>query len=69
MAVLSNDDIAYAVQKRARQDAEYDDRLRRAVRRRDEDEIGKLIRKAVKKILGVVVDVTFDIIRLIMKWF
>lgn len=69
MASVGTDDIVYAVERRSRQDAAFRHQLDRAVRTRDEDEIERLIRKAVKKILNVVIDVTFDIIRVILKRF
>ncbi|MFI6289956.1 hypothetical protein ACIBEJ_00135 [Nonomuraea sp. NPDC050790] len=69
MATISDDDILYAVNQRSRQDSEYRRQLDKAIKRKDEDDIARLVRKAVKKILGIIVDVTFDIIeRILGRW-
>jgi hypothetical protein len=68
MTTMSNDDILYAVERRRKANADYRHDLDRAIRRRDEDEIERLIRKAVKKILNVIVDVGFDIIKIVLGW-
>ncbi|WP_157245117.1 hypothetical protein [Nonomuraea typhae] len=66
MPTISDEDILYAVSQRSRQDAEYRRQLDRAIKRKDEDDIARLVRKAVKKILGIIVDVTFDIIEILL---
>ncbi|MFI6502778.1 hypothetical protein [Nonomuraea typhae] len=66
MPTISDEDILYAVSQRSRQDSEYRRQLDRAIKRKDEDDIARLVRKAVKKILGIIVDVTFDIIEILL---
>jgi hypothetical protein len=56
------------VNQRSRQDAEYRRRLRTAIRHRDEEDVAELIREAVRKILGVVIDVAQDLVRVVLGW-
>ncbi|MBO3748713.1 hypothetical protein J5X84_21760 [Streptosporangiaceae bacterium NEAU-GS5] len=68
MAILGDEDILYAVNQRSRQDAEYRRQLRTAIRRRDEEDVAALIREAVRKILGVAVEVCSDLVRIVLGW-
>ncbi|WP_322760504.1 hypothetical protein [Frankia sp. Cr2] len=68
MTTLSDDDIIHAVKQRRKQNTEYRIQLDVAVQRKDEHEISRLIQKAVKKVLGIIVDVTFDIVREVWDW-
>jgi len=66
MAILGDEDILYAVNQRSRQDAEYRRQLRTAIRHRNEEDVAELIRDAVLRILGVVIDVAADLVRLVL---
>jgi hypothetical protein len=68
VATLSTDDIRTAVDHRRRQDAAYRHSLDIAVARRDESEIERLVKRAVKDIFGILVDLTFDVVREIGSW-
>jgi hypothetical protein len=68
MAILGDEDILYAVTQRSRQDAEYRRQLRAAIRHRDEEDVAELIREAVRKILGVAIEVAQEIVRIVLGW-
>jgi hypothetical protein len=68
MTMISDDDIMYAVESRRQQDAGYRRQLDYAVERRDDSAIERLIEDAVMRILGIVVRLTFDIVREVWRW-
>ncbi|GLW07826.1 hypothetical protein Misp01_29560 [Microtetraspora sp. NBRC 13810] len=65
--VLTSDEIIRAVEQRSREDADYRRELAHALRRRDELELERLIKNAVLKMLGIPVEVTFEVIREIRR--
>lgn len=67
MSTISKDDILFAVEKRSRQNDDYRRRLRKALKNRDEYELAELIRSAVKRVLGITLDVAYEIIRYIIR--
>ncbi|MFC4588573.1 hypothetical protein [Sphaerisporangium corydalis] len=66
--MIDDDDIMRAVEARRREDAEYVTRLDYAVQYRDETAIEHLVKNAVTRVLGIVTDVGFDVVRSIWNW-
>ncbi|MDH2426296.1 hypothetical protein [Sphaerisporangium sp. TRM90804] len=66
--MIEDEDIRRAVEAARRGTAEYLTRFDYAVQYRDETAIEHLIRAAVARVLGVVGEVGFDVVRSIWNW-